>query len=136
MGIYLLVCLGFVICALARFAITILIHQRRKSKDKHLSETKSTHETYSPVRSQITKVCPEPEKWEPGTAEVTTDAKDHIASILPTQILQRILIIPATEIIDFIAIWIYLLVFLVFNYIYWSSHLNQSAKSVIIIGTQ
>ena len=43
---------------------------------------------------------------------------------LVAQIQKHISVIPLPKVIDFVAIWIYLVLFSVFNYIYWRPHMN------------
>ena len=113
MGIYLLCCLGFVIFALIEFAITLLLHQKKDSNLK--SETKSDKNAKrrnSCVISQNIKVKPTATELKlatPGAKPVESAGK-MVSSF------------SITNVIDFMAVWIYFILFLVFNYIYWKSY--------------
>ena len=51
-----------------------------------------------------------------------SDANDRSDGKLKAKIRTCIAIIPATHIIDFMAVWIHFFLFLVFNYIYWTTY--------------
>ena len=67
-------------------------------------------------------------KVGPGTASLKRARKGHFTRNLVAKMLKPISVVPSTEAIDSMAIWMYLFLFVAFNYIYWRSHVNQSTK--------
>ena len=122
LGIYLLVCLFFVTCALVEFAIVVLLYQRNNSKDVRKSETGESRsnekENKSPLIPNITKIGSVSTQSHLDTQTLRTATNGNDVSRLVTKIRKEILVIPRTEVIDFIAVWFYLILFLVFNCIY------------------
>ena len=93
LGLYLLVCLSFVICALVEFAIAIVLHRRKES---------------SAVSDAPTLKTP----------ALTNQEDNRWVAKLGTNLF----VVPSTNAIDFMAIWIYLAMFFMFNCIYWKTY--------------
>ena len=95
-----LVCLAFVICALVEFAIAIILHRRKEWKGgsdlKKLQTSQKLTKKYVAKNQVDAKIL----------AELRTNGPN----------------IPSTNAIDFMSIWIYLVLFLLFNCIYWNSY--------------
>ena len=92
LGLYLLVCLSFVICALVEFAIAIVLHRKKESNAVSDAPTETPATTNQ-----------EDNRW---VAKLGTN----------------LFFVPSTNTIDFMAIWIYLAMFFFFNCIYWNTY--------------
>ena len=120
LGQYLLVCLLFVICALAEFAITLLLNRWRNSKGNSGTVTTPSKNDNDAGYSKVTQImpqtfvgsesCPALPTENPATKSVVTELRKCIPNI------------PATNVIDFMAFWIHLFLFLVFNCNYWATY--------------
>ena len=125
LGIYSIACLAFVVSALAEFAISILIQQRKNSRNESENEPESidskTNSTMFEVAQQPLKITPVVADWEPATStHHVMIAEDPSLNRLMNEIRKRFSIISRGHGIDFIAALIYPFVFLVFNCVYWS----------------
>ena len=100
MGLYLLVCLAFVICALVEFAIAIILHRRKEWKNR--SDLIGNQTSQERSKKNIAKNQVDTRAW----AELRTNGPN----------------VPSTDTIDFMSIWIYLVIFFLFNCIYWNSY--------------
>ena len=125
LGIYLLACLAFVVSGLAEFAITLLIHHRRNSrkvsKNAHHSEDKK-NENRPPILSQPEKqTISAVAAWELNKSSSKAIVEGQPFRRLMTDIWKRTSIILSSFDIDVMAGCIYLMVFVLFNCVYWSS---------------
>ena len=125
LGLYLLVCLSFVICALVEFAIAIVLHRRQESKAVSDVVTKSSKNEKANSLSFIPQILRESH----ATTKCFSDAPTLKTSVAKNQKDNRwvaelgtnLFVVPSTNAIDFMAIWIYLTMFFVFNCIYWNT---------------
>ena len=129
LGIYLLACLGFVVCGLLEFAITLLIHQRRnsrkESKNANQSENKKNESIPSILSQQERQTSSAVAAWQPKKSNSKEIVEIHPFRRLMTEIWKRIsTILPSCD-IDVMAGCIYLMVFALFNCVYWSSFGNN-----------
>ena len=112
MGTYLLSCLGFVIFALGEFAVIILLHKREGSVSK--GEAKY-------VIPQTLKIEPTDTDCPVGTPTVRPVENQRFGKLM-TNVRKIALIIPTTHVLDLMAVWVYLISFLIFNCIYFNSY--------------
>ena len=92
-----------------------MLKPERKSRNDEFKTTQST-------MPHVIKVSPTDTKCQPDTTTVCTVASDKRTEKLMKIIRKWILDIPPTQIIDFAAVWIYFVLFLGFNYIYWNKY--------------
>ena len=121
LGKYLIMCLGFVICALAEFAITLVLHQRNESKsdlDAVMKSKKKNTEKDKTIISQMTPFDAMATEEQFASATFNTSANNNVAERLMGKMRQYISNIPTTRAIDFIAVWIHFVLFLGLNIIY------------------
>ena len=101
LGIYLLVCLGFVVAAVLEFALIILIKRRASLKinlkDKEVRKVKE-------MRNHK-KICPASKN----TDQEATKPKFYV---------------PPIHVIDVVSFWVHFSSFLIFNIIYWHNNLD------------
>ena len=95
-----LVCLAFVICALVEFAIAIILHRRKEWKN--VSDLEKNAKC-----KKTAKTCA---------------AKTQVNNRFMAELRTNVSISPSTNAIDFMAIWIYLALFFLFNCIYWNGY--------------
>ena len=107
------------------FAITILIYQKKDSKGEFDAAKKSLGIKKNEISSRVSLIM----KINPVNAESqlvvpTTNpaATNQATGRVLTRIRKCISIIPATHVIDAMAVWIYFVSFLIFNYIYWGKY--------------
>ena len=93
-------CLAFVICALVEFAIAIILHRRKEWKNR--SDLIGNQTSQEKSKKNIAKNQVDTRAW----AELRTNGPN----------------VPLTDTIDFMSIWIYLVIFFLFNCIYWNSY--------------
>ena len=128
LGEYLLVCLLFVICALVEFAITVLLNHRQDSKGKSDTVTNPSKNENDSGYSKVTQIMPlTPVVSELRPALPTENPVENspVAKGLITNLRKCIPNIPATNIIDFLAFWIHLVLFIIFNCNYWTTYLIE-----------
>ena len=120
LGIYLMVCLAFVICALVEFAITLVMYRRKESDVKHDTATESHTEKIENARMpQIGKIWPLATDGESVSPALNNVVNNNVVSRLMEEIRKRFSIIPASQVMDFLAFWIHLALFFLFNLVYW-----------------
>ena len=118
MGLYLLVCLAFVFCALVEFAIALILHRRKEWSGesdvdpKSLSTERKKKSSFIPLKVNAVTSEQRPDVLTPNSA-----VKCQVDVRMEPQ--KSISIILSTNVIDFVSIWIYLVLFLMFNCIYW-----------------
>ena len=126
LGLYLLVCLAFVIFALVEFAIAIILHRRKESNAVSDIATKSSNsekKNKSKLLSQITKDSHEAKEWSSDASIRKTSGEENKQNnIWVGELGTKLSIVPSTNMIDFMAIWIYLAIFILFNCIYWGGY--------------
>ena len=123
LGIYLVVCLAFVICALVEFAIAIVLHRRKESKDVSDVEAESSNNEKQNELALIPQIMKEnylDTKRNSDAVTSTVVARNEMDNRWVTELVTNLYNVPSSNNIDFVAIWIYLVMFLVFNCIYWS----------------
>ena len=122
LGIYLMVCLAFVICALVEFAITLVMYRRKESDVKHDTATESHKERIENAKArmpQIGKIWPLATDGESVSPALNDVVNNNVVSRLMEEIRKRFSIIPASQVMDFLAFWIHLALFFLFNLVYW-----------------
>ena len=120
LGIYLMVCLAFVICALVEFAITLVMYRRKESDVKHDTATESHTEKIENARMpQIGKIWPLATDGESVSPALNNVVNNNVVSRLMEEIRKRFSIIPTSHVMDFLAFWIHLALFFLFNLVYW-----------------
>ena len=125
LGLYLLVCLAFVIFALVEFAITILLSQRSHSKDTIKTETNSkSNRSKKRVSgmSQITKFESMGTICQPSTPTISACGQYQFLDRVVNRMQKWSMLFQPTQVLDFIAAWIHLFLFLLFNCIYWNTY--------------
>ena len=126
LGLYLVVCLAFVICALLEFAISIVLHGRKESKavsgdamNKPDNKTKNKLASISHIMNEDQTAI----EWD---SDALTPKKSVETNKMDnkwvSELGENLSIVPSTNVIDFMAIWIYMLIFIVFNGIYWNAY--------------
>ena len=129
LGIYLLVCLAFVVCALAEFAMVIIFHQRSNLKAAGTITTEEKKNRIKDNRSEVplkNKLKQATTAWEIDTSIMKPcPEEDYHVSKWITKIRREISIIPLNGVIDFIAIWIHFFLFVLFNCAYWITYWNN-----------
>ena len=117
------VCLAFVICALVEFAIAIVLHRRKESKDVSDVEAESSNNEKQNELALIPQIMKEnylDTKRNSNAVTSTVVARNEMDNRWVTELVANLYNVPSSNNIDFVAIWIYLVMFLVFNCIYWS----------------
>ena len=82
LGVYLIMCLGFVICALTEFAITLVLHQRNESKrnlDAVMKSKKKNTEKDETGISQIVPFEAMASEEQFASAPLNTSANNNVA---------------------------------------------------------
>ena len=118
LGIYFIACLTFVVCALAEFAIALLIHQRRRSRTES-ENTNRSEDMPSEMAQQKNVTSSAVSTWVPNKPNFKDITEDHVFIGSITPIWKRISFFLVTCDIDLIAACIYLMVFVLFNCVYW-----------------
>ena len=107
------------------FAITLVIHRRKESKGEDdaamKSQTKKKTEKDETRVQYVMKVYPMAIDGNTTSPTVNTFANNEVADGLDViaKIVKGLSMIPTTHIMDFLAVWIYSILFFVFNAIYW-----------------
>ena len=117
-------CLAFVVSALAEFAISILIQQRKNSR----TESENAHESIanektnnSSVMSQLKQTTsPVVDVWGPCTSKLKEVAKEQPLDRFINEVRKLFSNLLKKFDIDLMAAWIYPVVFVLFNCIYWN----------------
>ena len=116
-------------CALAEFAMVIIVHQRT---DLKAAGTITTEEKKNDIKDNGSEV-PLKNKLRPASTAWGVDTsimkpcteEDHHVSKWMTKIRREISMIPLNGVIDFIAIWIHIFLFVLFNCAYWITYWNN-----------
>ena len=105
------------------FAITLLLHQKKDFGSKVAANSnKNEKRNISNATPPVMKVQPISNELQLGTPSSRHIEEPTNKSTL-TEYARRVsLSIPLTHAIDFMAVWIYLILFLVFNCIYWKTY--------------
>ena len=98
-------------CALAEFAMVIIVHQ---TSDLKAADTTTTEEKENEIKGNRSEV-PLKNKLQPASTALGVD----------TSIMRKILMIPLNGGIDFIAILIHFFLFVLFNSAYWITYWNN-----------
>ena len=118
--------MSFVICALVEFAIAIVLHRRKESKAA-LSDvvTKSLIDEKTNKSSLIPEVLKDSHATRKRISDVptlkTSTAKNEKHNRWVAELGTNLSVVPSTNAIDFMAIWIYFAMFVAFNCVYWNS---------------
>ena len=124
LGLYLLVCLAFVIFALVEFAIAIILHRRKESKVGSEVVKKSPNIEKGTCVSLIPQIREvDPSKWKPkhDLNQTRLGTKNEVDNRSMPRKRMNFSMVPSTNDLDFIAIWIYLVLFMGFNCMYWNT---------------
>ena len=129
LAIYLLVCLAFVVCALAEFAMVIIFHQRSNSKAAGTITTEAKKNEEKDNRSQVLlknklKLAVTAGGADTSMMEPCPEMDNHVGRWM-TKIRGEISAITLNNVIDFMAIWIHFFLFLLFNCAYWITYWNN-----------
>ena len=126
-------CLAFVIFALVEFAIIVLISQRKKPRDDckvamTLLNEEKIHNT--PIMSQTMTMDPLSNEGKARIPTANTAHANNIVGTLLARMRKYFSSKQPTQITDFIAICVYLAMFLVFNCIYWNHYLALKSLDI------
>ena len=106
LGEYLLVSLGFVVAAMAEFALVILLNRRSKLKTDSTDPKNSTEVKNSGI-IHVSRFCPDTEMKKPMKLGKKSQWN-----------------MPSIYVVDFIAFWLHFSAFLLYNTVYWAKHHN------------
>jgi len=106
LGEYLLVSLGFVVAAMAEFALVILLNRRSKLKTD-ATDLKNSHEEKNSEITHVSRFCPDTEMKKPMKQGKISEWN-----------------MPSIYVVDFIAFWLHFSAFLLYNVVYWAKHHN------------
>ena len=105
------------------FAITLLLNQKKKSDlNSQANSAKNEKRENSRVIPQAIKVKPTTADFKLNSPTVKPEEITQGGSTLMINARKMVSIVPITHAIDFLAVWVYFILFLVFNYIYWKSY--------------
>ena len=105
------------------FAITLLLHQKKDSGSKVLAKSDENEKRNNSNATQpIMKVKPTSNEWQLDTPSSRHVEEPENKSTLMENARRVSLSISVTHVIDFVAVWIYLILFLAFNCIYWKTY--------------
>ena len=129
LAIYLLVCLAFVVCALAEFAMVIIFHQRSNLKAAGTITTEAKKNEEKDNRSEVLlknklKLAVTAGGADTLIMEPCPEVDNHVSRWM-TKVRREISAITLNNVIDFIAIWIHFFLFLLFNCAYWITYWNN-----------
>ena len=129
LAIYLLVCLAFVVCALAEFAMVIIFHQRSNLKAAGTITTEAKKNEEKDNRSEVLlknklKLAVTAGGADTSIMEPCPEVDNHVSRWM-TKIRREISAIALNNVIDFIAIGIHFFLFLLFNCAYWITYWNN-----------
>ena len=117
------VCLAFVICALVEFAIAIVLHRRKESKDVSDVEAESSNNEKQNELALIPQIIEKNNLDTKRNSYALTSkvvARNEMDNRWVKELVTNLSIVPSSNNIDFAASWIYLVMFFLFNCIYWS----------------
>ena len=125
LGFYLLVCLAFVIFALVEFAIAILLHRRKEADagpDVVINSSKLDTENNLALIPHVIKENYSTKEWSYDSVNPKKPVEQkQMDNRWVMELGTHLFIVPSTNAIDFMAVWIYLVIFIVFNCIYWNA---------------
>ena len=105
------------------FAITLLLYQKKGSEFKVETKSKEIEKrNISFAIPPIMKVKPAANEEQLATPPGRHVEDTQTGTTLMVNAKKAASILHLTHVIDFVAVWMYLISFLVFNYIYWKAY--------------